>query len=268
MKTIKLRLLYLFGLLTFGQITFAQTSFNEILPIDTENSMATEAETTSAPVDVLAVLQEVMDELHSIDEITTDIAVLLAHQIDEEDYFIEVLEEVEHLSTETTKTAFTECHEDLTEEMVAELCATIRSQQDSIRRPILRYAELILLELAGVDIDNDHPDLVEEKMTIFWKKNYKCLECHSVAPPFPTGNYLKQLASGNYLAQFRDFLRSYKFPVNIIDESDGCTVLDYVDAQIRRTHESATSIHEYLQKVRALLIREGAKHANDLGGKC
>ena len=95
MKTIKLNLLYLFGLLTFGQLTFAQTSFNEILPIDTENSMTTEAETTSAPVDVLAVLQEVMDEQQTIGEITTDIAVLLAHQIEDEDYFAEVLEEID-----------------------------------------------------------------------------------------------------------------------------------------------------------------------------
>ena len=268
MKTNKLKLLYLFGLLTFGQITFAQTSFNEILPIDTENSMTTEAETTSAPVDVLAILQEVIDEQQTISEITTDIAVLLAHQIEEEDYFAKVLEEVEHLATETTETAFTECHEELTEDVVIELCATMRTQQDSIKRPRFGYAENTLMELAGVDPDNSTSAEMRQKMEAFFKANYKCLECTDVVSPFPRGNYLKQLASGNYLQQFQRFVRRYKFPVNIIDETDGCTVLDYVDAQIRRTHESSTTIHEYLQKVRALLIREGAKHANDLGGSC
>lgn len=94
------------------------------------------------------------------------------------------------------------------------------------------------------------------------------MECRSIVPPFPEGNYLKQLASGNYLRQFQTFLRGYRFPVNIIDETDGCTVLDYVDMKISTTHPSSTTIHEYLQKVRALLIREGAKHANDLGGRC
>src|SRR5690554_1417589 len=264
MKTIMLKLLCLFGLLTIGQITFAQTSFNETLPIDTENSMATEAETTSTPVDVLAILQEVMNELHSIDEITTDIAVLLAHQIEEEDYFIEVLEEVEQLATESTETMQVECDDRLR----AELCRTMRTQQDSIKRPRFSYAENTLMELAGVDPDNSTSAEMRQKMEVFFKANYKCLECEDVDPPFPRGNYLKQLASGNYLRQFQTFLRGYRFPINIIDKSDGCTVLDYVDAQIRRTPESSTSIHEYLQKVRALLIREGAKHANDLGGSC
>ena len=265
MKTNKLKLLYLFGLLTFGQITFAQTSFNEILPIDTENSMTTEAETTSAPVDVLAVLQDVMDELHSIDEITTDIAVLLAHQIEEEDYFAEVLEEVEQLATETIQN---ECEGIIDKELRAELCTTMRTQQNSLRRPRFGYAENTLMELAGVDPDNSTSAEMRQKMEAFFKANYKCLECLDVAPPFPRGNYLKQLASGNYLRQFQTFLRGYRFPVNIIDETDGCTVLDYVDAKISDTPTSSTNTHEYLQKVRALLIREGAKHANDLGGRC
>jgi len=268
MKTIMLKLLCLFGLLTFGQITFAQTSFNEILPIYAENSMATVAETTSAPVDVLAVLQDVMDELHSIDEITTDIAVLLAHQIEDEDYFAEVLEEINLIATETTETAFTECHEELTEEVIAVLCRTMRTQQKSIKRPRFSYAENTLMELAGVDPDNSTSAEMRQKMEAFFKANYKCLECRSIVPPFPEGNYLKQLASGNYLRQFQTFLRGYRFPVNIIDESDGCTVLDYVDAKIRTTPPNAPNILEYLQKVRALLIREGAKHANDLGGRC
>lgn len=139
MKTIKLKLLCL-----FGQITFAQTSFNETLPIYAENSMATEAETTSAPVGALAILQEVMDELHSIDEITTDIAVLLAHQIEEEDYFAEVLEEVEQLATETIQN---ECEGIIDKELRAELCTTMRTQQNSLRRPRFGYAENTLMEL-------------------------------------------------------------------------------------------------------------------------
>jgi len=268
MKTIKLNLLYLFGLLTFGQLTFAQTSFNEILPIDTENSMTTEAETTSAPVNVLAILQEVIDEQQTIGEITTDIAVLLAHQIEDEDYFAEVLEEVEQLATYTTETIHNECEGIIDKELRAELCTTMRTQQNSLRRPRFGYAENTLMELAGVDPDNSTSAEMRQKMEAFFKTNYKCPECLDVAPPFPRGNYLKQLASGNYLRQFQTFLRGYRFPVNIIDETDGCTVLDYVDAQISDTPESSTNIHEYLQKVRALLIREGAKHANDLGGKC
>lgn len=173
MKTIMLKLLCLFGLLTFGQLTFAQTSFNEILPIDTENSMATVAETTSAPVDVLAVLQEVMDELHSIDEITTDIAVLLAHQIEDEDYFAEVLEEIDLIATETTETAFTECHEELTEEVIAVLCRTMRTQQESIKRPRFSYAENTLMELAGIDPDNTTSAEIRQKKR--WKPFLKLI---------------------------------------------------------------------------------------------
>lgn len=156
----------------------------------------------------------------------------------------------------------------LDDELAAELCRAMRSQQDSLRRPRFGFAENILMELAGVDPDNSSSAEMRQKMEEFLKANYKKLECRSIVPPFPEGNYLKQLASGNYLRQFQTFLRGYRFPVNIIDETDGCTVLDYVDAQIRRTPASSTNIHEYLQNVRKLLIREGAKHANDIGGKC
>lgn len=156
----------------------------------------------------------------------------------------------------------------LDEGIVAELCRTMRTQQDSIKRPRFGYAENNLLELAGIDPDNTTSTEIRQKMEEFFKANYKKLECTDVVSPFPKGNYLKQLASGNYLRQFQTFLRAYKFPTNIIDESDGCTVLDYVDTQIRITPAGSSHTHEYLQNVRKLLIREGAKHANDLGGKC
>lgn len=156
----------------------------------------------------------------------------------------------------------------ITEAVNAELCAEMRSQQDDIKIPRFSYAERRLLELAGVDFDTMPPAVIKATMATFWERYYKCLECHNVAPPFPRGNYLKQLASSNYTRQLATFLRTYKFPPNIIDETDGCTALDYVEAQIRRTPASSTATHEYLQEAKRLLLREGAKSANELGGDC
>ena len=233
---------------------FAQTSINEL---STEMAYVNNA---------TKITDEMFSENMQIEHITKNVVLRLVDKMESEEdeqYLTAVLHGLETIQVETT-----DCSELITDDMNSELCRNIRTQQDSISRPTLGYAEKLLLELAGVDIDNDDPDLVEEKMAIFWKKNYKCLECLDVVPPYPRGNYLKQLASESFLRAFRTFLRAYRFPVNIIDETDGCTVLDYVDAQISDTPESSTLTHEYLQKVRALLIREGAKHANDLGGEC
>lgn len=150
----------------------------------------------------------------------------------------------------------------------AEMCGAIRGQMESIRRPRLSYVEDILIEFAGVDIDNSTPQELKEKMTVFWEKYYKCLECTDVNPPFPRGNYLKQLAaSALYTRQFGKFLRTYQFPPNIIDESDGYTVLDYVFIQTRITPLSSTSIIEHLNESRKLLLREGAKYVHELKGE-
>ena len=258
------KIFYISILFFLSQFNFAQTSFNEFSSEINNIDNLRKSFYDSVTYDIL-------NENIKIEEITENVVLRLVDKmetVEDEEYLKDVFHELHTIKAEITADFNIDCNELITEDIRVDLCGRMRSQQNSIKRPRFGYAENNLLELAGIDPDNTTSAEIRQKMEAFFRANYKCLECRDVSPPFPSGNYLKQLATGNYLRQFQTFLRAYKFPVNIIDESDGCTVLDYVDFQIMITPKTSTHTHEYLQKVRALLIREGAKHANDLGGEC
>jgi len=154
------------------------------------------------------------------------------------------------------------------DDFTAVMCGTVRTQQDAIIRPRFSYAENYLMEAAGIDPDNTTSAEIREKMEKFFLEKHRCLECSIPSPPFHYGNYLIQLHQGNYLRQFQTFLRGYKFPVNIIDRIQECTILDFNYAQVRRTTFSSENIHNYMYEVRKLILREGARYVHELEGIC
>lgn len=151
----------------------------------------------------------------------------------------------------------------------ARLCGAVRSQTDSIKNPRFSYAEWELLELAGVkDLSEETSSSIREKIQKLWKEHHKKFECKDTIGLFPRGNYLKQLMGGHIKKQFIKYVRSYRVDPNIIDEVDGCTALDYVNARIKSTSSYTEETINLFKEYRDILLKHGAKSANELGGKC
>lgn len=149
------------------------------------------------------------------------------------------------------------------------LCGAVRSQVDSPKNPRFRYSEWALLELGGVkDLSQETSASVREKIQKVWKEHHKKFECKDTIGLFPRGNYLKQLMGGHLKKQLLKYVRSYRVDPNIIDDVDGCTALDYVNAQIRSTLSFTKETINLFKEYRDILLEYGAKSANDLGGKC
>jgi len=149
------------------------------------------------------------------------------------------------------------------------LCGAVRSQADSLKNPRFRYTEWELLELAGVtDLSLETSASVREKIQKLWKEHHLKFECKDTIGLYPRGNYLKQLIGGHIKKQFVKYVRSWRVDPNIIDEVDGCTALDYVNAQIRSTLSFTQKTIDDFKEYRDILLEYGAKSANDLGGKC
>jgi hypothetical protein len=77
-----------------------------------------------------------------------------------------------------------------------------------------------------------------------------------------SGSILKYaLKMGNYLF-FARAVQVWRVPVNYVDESDGRTVLDYVEKEIDRTDGTETS--ETLRVYHRMLLKAGAKRRAEL----
>ena len=143
---------------------------------------------------------------------------------------------------------------------------SVRLLNTSNQDPNFYDFEYKMLKLAGIRDPNNSSDAeLKEKMSTLWRKFHRELECKTETHIYPKGNYLRQLARADGEDAFELVLDNYGFDPNVID-NDGCTALDYINAQISATNNYAATAIQRLKKYRAILLKYGAKTANEICG--
>lgn len=154
-------------------------------------------------------------------------------------------------------------------QFLADLCDGIRDLKTSKEDENYYDFEYKMLMLVGIaDPDNASNEEMKRKMSFLWKIHSKDFQCQLGTNIYPIGNYLRQIIRADGEDALELVLDNYGFDPNVIDR-DGCTVLDYVNAQITSDHSYAQVIIEQFKKYREILLKYGSKSANDFAGcKC
>lgn len=121
--------------------------------------------------------------------------------------------------------------------------------------------EVILRSAAGVTA-GDTPNQAMAKLQRFWIENRANLKCSLLGISIRNGNVAKLAFERGSNIVIANFLRRWNLDMNFIDPADGKTVLDYVEAQLAESR--GEPIEGVMQRNRDLLIRFGAKRANEL----
>ena len=119
-----------------------------------------------------------------------------------------------------------------------------------------------LFDAACVDPKKDSEEVIARKISKMWKENEGTLICNNTSFDVPNGNVIKLAVS----LQFDEFLIDMaKWDVNLnkVDPTDGRTVLDYIQYQLKLNQGSkaiTNSLEDYYQSLRSA----GAKHKSEL----
>ena len=103
---------------------------------------------------------------------------------------------------------------------------------------------------------------INAKLRVWWNLYKKKLTCDSIQFNVPNGSIIKYAISGR-VTPFIDDVIYAKLDLNVVDESDDRTVLDYVRDEIKRQTDTSPNkkvLQEYYDKLRAA----GAKHKSEL----
>jgi|GEM_PF-1098698 len=154
-----------------------------------------------------------------------------------------------------------------TKDDVLEICDALRTPREAPQNRDYYDFEWRLLQLAGIKNPEDTDDeIIKEKMSTFINKYHFELECPTATRVYPKGGFYRQLIRNDTRFAVEYLLEDYDVDPNIID-SDGCTVLDYVDMMLNQ-YGTLKPLADQFKSYRELLIKHNAKHANELGGEC
>lgn len=118
-----------------------------------------------------------------------------------------------------------------------------------------------IMEAACVDIEKDSKEVRAQKISQMWKQLESKLICNSVQFDIPNGNIIKYAAIRGIDPFIWDII-DWKVNLNKVDETDGRTVLDYIQYHIDRLKEGAivNQLKIYYKELR----KAGAKHKSEL----
>lgn len=117
------------------------------------------------------------------------------------------------------------------------------------------------LEAACVDTGKDSPEVIQNKIKVAWSKFETELKCSSVSFDVTDGNIIKYAVTTEF-EEFVDDAIKWKVNLNKIDDSDGRTVLDYVQYHIQKN--KGNELQERFQYYYLKLKQAGAKHKTEL----
>jgi len=142
------------------------------------------------------------------------------------------------------------------------LCPEIQAHTEA-RVPMRnhRYEYFNSILAAACVYENDSKEVMEEKIRRMWDQLSDGLLCTDSYFEVPRGNIIKYGVSMNFDRFLRDITR-WGVDLNMVDESDGRTALDYVRDMIAKhkgnTHEA--KLQMYYNQLR----KAGAKHRSEL----
>ena len=119
----------------------------------------------------------------------------------------------------------------------------------------------LMYEGACIDIESMSEREINLKLRTWWDINKEYLKCDTIQVGVTNGSVLKYAAKANTWT-FIDEAINAGFDLNIIDESDNRTVLDYVKDEIKKRKN--TSLEGELIVTYSKLRNAGAKHKSEL----
>lgn len=117
-----------------------------------------------------------------------------------------------------------------------------------------------ILDAACVE-PGDSPAAMRAKVDAMWRQNQARLICNSLQFDMQNGSIIKY-AINSYFETFLDDAIDLGVPLDLVDASDGKTVLDYLQDKIERNRANQTSktFQAYYDRLR----KAGAKHRSEL----
>ncbi|MBW8359257.1 MAG: hypothetical protein K0M63_05555 [Weeksellaceae bacterium] len=117
------------------------------------------------------------------------------------------------------------------------------------------------LEAACVDVKKDSEEEIGKKISKVWAENERTLICNNTKFDVTNGNLIK-FAVNLKFDEFILDMAQWKVNFNKVDETDGRTVLDYVQSQIERN--KGLPAEPTLKRYYDMLKKAGAKHKSEL----
>lgn len=124
-----------------------------------------------------------------------------------------------------------------------------------------RYRYRTQIMAASCVEPGDAPAAMRAKVDAMWRQNQQRLICNSLQFDMQNGSIVK-FALNQHFDAFLDDAIELGVPLNLVDASDGKTVLDYVQDKIQRNagKETAKTLQAYYDRLR----KAGAKHRSEL----
>jgi hypothetical protein len=150
--------------------------------------------------------------------------------------------------------------------LIGEICSLIggMNRDREPDSPYLYLYERNVYRASGVDIDNDTEEEIAERVGAMWEEAYPTLVCNNTQFDVREGNILKFAVAIRFGEFIEDaaWLWNIHWAFNLVDCSDGRTVLDYIDKEIElnRGTPNESVLRRYHDVVRSV----GGKRRSEL----
>lgn len=144
------------------------------------------------------------------------------------------------------------------------ICTAIYRQRVDTSSPgNYKYAyERKIYEAAGVDFENDTQASARAKIQKMWIDQRQRLRCDGTNFPIANGSVLKYAIETRTYTFLDNATRFWRVDLNLVDDADGATVLDYLSDRILENRGSALepTLRNYYDRLR----HYGARHCREL----
>jgi hypothetical protein len=160
-----------------------------------------------------------------------------------------------------TATANAACPDSIRLTGICNSIATEKKDRDP-EGPYLYVYQRQIHEAACANPDVDSDAVVQAKIAALWKSNQPALRCRQQDLNVVDGNILKLAVTRHFIDVLEDAAQLWRVDLNVVDPSDGRTVLDYTRDEIGRNNGNASE--PVLRTYYDMLRKSGARHRSEL----